>query len=135
VTATPTVDGPLDAGQVAILPADACRTLLPLHADAIRRLVAAGHRPDSRQLRLLRVLRDVATRTVSFNGTAEVTGEPDPASSPHDWIDSRQAADLLGVTPRRVCQLATGSVITARRAGRTWLLLHDDVLAYRDRPA
>ncbi|GAA2875649.1 hypothetical protein GCM10010517_36590 [Streptosporangium fragile] len=53
------------------------------------------------------------------------------AWSDHEWIDTAQAADLLGVSRRRVQQLAAGGM--GRRDARGWwLLAMARVLAHLD---
>lgn len=51
-------------------------------------------------------------------------------TSPHDEMSTAEAAAELGVTQRRVCQLAEGGL--GRKVGRVWVLDRAAVLAYSD---
>jgi hypothetical protein len=55
------------------------------------------------------------------------------APSPHE-IDTNQAAEMLGLTPRQVRRLAAvwASDGWARQSGRNWLIDRDAVVAYQD---
>lgn len=62
-------------------------------------------------------------RRIAVDGTAEVPPAVQPQDSdPEREIDTAVAAGLLGVSPRRVRQLAAAGHLPARRAGRVWLV-------------
>jgi phage terminase Nu1 subunit (DNA packaging protein) len=47
-------------------------------------------------------------------------------------IGTAAAATVLGVTTRRVSQLAQAGILVGRKVGRTWLLHRPSVLDHRD---
>ena len=55
------------------------------------------------------------------------------AASGHE-VSTREAADMLDVTPRQVCRLAAvwAADGLARQVGRSWLVDRDAVVAYQD---
>lgn len=63
------------------------------------------------------------------NGEARM--RPDDPSSPHDPISTGEAAQVLGMSVRRVQQLAAGGLGSRGRGGR-WLLDRDAVAALAD---
>ena len=65
----------------------------------------------------------------------EIEGRSARIGGSAGWLDVEQAAHLLGVTPRRVQQLAAGGM--GRRVGRAWRLDETAVREYgqRRRPA
>ena len=58
--------------------------------------------------------------------TALATDDPQPA----DWLSTRDAARLLGVTPRRLYGLIGEGAIPAYRMGRVIRLRRADVAEY-----
>ena len=47
-----------------------------------------------------------------------------------DYMDTREAAELLGITRKSVARLAAEEKITATKIGRDWWLLRQSVQAY-----
>lgn len=77
-----------------------------------------------------RAARDYEARLVAVDGTAE-TEVPDVGAPLGHEITTREAAALLGLTERRVRQLAAGGM--GRRRGGRWVLDRSAVLAYAER--
>jgi excisionase family DNA binding protein len=74
--------------------------------------------------------RQWSERRISDLGSAEVhVAEVHPSSSE---IDTSGAAELLGVSPRRVRQLIGSGELNARRASRLWLLDRSEVELRRE---
>jgi excisionase family DNA binding protein len=105
---------------------------LPARMVNLQKLVEAGKlHPD--RLRELRTAW-AAIRAASREWTQWRTAVDDTAAdlvtaAPGDSqleIDTARAADLLGVSPNRVRQLARGGVLGGRRVGRTWLVSRTD---------
>lgn len=128
-----TASGPLDGGQVAIIPGRDAHKLARILAGAAREAMTAGRRLSPADLRLLQVLRQVGDRwAISDIGNAEVV---DARSMPawahdHDSCTVTEAAGLLGVTDRRVRQLCANGHLDSwqpRPAG-PWLLSRTSVL-------
>lgn len=73
-----------------------------------------------------------AVRT-SVSGSAEAALAETAACSEEHEITTAAAALLLGLTERRVCQLAAGWADDgfARKVGRTWLLQREAVIVRR----
>lgn len=118
------------AGDVALLPAAACRKLLPILQAAARTAHESGRRLDALDFATLRVVRDVAaTRPASDIGSAEAVDGDVSASSTHERITVNDAATRLGVTPRRVTQLLAADRLTGYRSrpGAAWLVDLDSV--------
>jgi hypothetical protein len=69
----------------------------------------------------------------SDDGSAEVPVTEVRAPSNHDEITTAQAAGLLAVSERRVCQLAAGWADDglARKVGRSWVVDRQAVLLHR----
>jgi excisionase family DNA binding protein len=65
--------------------------------------------------------------------TSDIEPEEFSAPSEHE-ISTREAAEVLGVTPRQVCRLAAewATEGLARQVGRTWLVDRDAVMTYQD---
>jgi CRP-like cAMP-binding protein len=65
--------------------------------------------------------------------TSDIEPEEFSAPSEHE-ISTREAAEVLDVTPRQVCRLAAewAAEGLARQVGRTWLVDRDAVAAYQD---
>jgi hypothetical protein len=70
-------------------------------------------------------------------GSAEAATAEVPSSSRSDDLSTAQAASLLGVSERRVCQLAATwqDDGLARKVGRSWLVDREAVTVYSRRPA
>jgi len=47
-----------------------------------------------------------------------------------DIISAREAAEIIGVTPRRIRQLIQSGIIAARRIGGGYTMQRRDVMAY-----
>ena len=47
-----------------------------------------------------------------------------------DWITTREAAELVGYTQRRVRQLAIAGKIVAKKFGRDWQVNRSSLLAH-----
>lgn len=84
----------------------------------------------------LEAARAAIARAADVYLTCPVSGETPEAeiagSSSSDearWVTAREAAALLGMTPRRARQLAAGGM--GVRSSRGWLLDRAQVLAYR----
>lgn len=70
---------------------------------------------------------------VSAVGSPETGLEETGAQSPVvDYMGTGEASSVLGVTPRRISQLAQAGVLEGRKVGRTWMLRRPSVLDYRD---
>jgi excisionase family DNA binding protein len=58
----------------------------------------------------------------------------DPGASAHldlgEWITTREAAELIGVTPNQVRHLARNDTIKARKFGHVWMINRDSAKAY-----
>lgn len=51
-----------------------------------------------------------------------------------DWLTTRQAAEELGITRRRVQALIDQERLPAQRVGRDWLVNRQDLELVRERP-
>lgn len=70
---------------------------------------------------------------VSDDGSAAAeAGTPGASSGAQAEITTKEAADMLGVSERRVGQLLAAGALDGRKAGRVWLLPRLAVLALRD---
>lgn len=50
---------------------------------------------------------------------------------PDDWLTTTQAAEIIGVSERRVRQLCqAGRLVSQQPGGQVWLILRSDVDAY-----
>lgn len=58
-----------------------------------------------------------------------------PVERPPEWLDTRGAAELLGVTRRQVAKLAEKGAIPSARVGRLLRLKRADVIAYLEQPS
>lgn len=74
---------------------------------------------------------DQRFRSVSANGNTETRDGLDVA--PSAQISSEEAATMLGMTPRRVRQLAAAGDLAGTKTAGRWLLNHDDIQACADR--
>jgi hypothetical protein len=74
-------------------------------------------------------------RAISDGCSAQYVATETTPPSTHDEITTAQAAGLLGVSERRVCQLAVGWADDglARKVGRSWLVNRQAVLLHRQR--
>lgn len=59
-------------------------------------------------------------------------GRPAAGVSSCSWWSSSEAADFLGVTEHRVCELARDRRLVSRKVRGRWELSVDDVKEYRD---
>lgn len=73
-----------------------------------------------------------AESAVSVEGNGETVLGETGAESPSMEMGTAEASSLLGVTPRRVGQLAQAGVLPGRKVGRQWMLHRPSVLDYRD---
>lgn len=126
------LDGPVDAGGVAILPPHSCRRLVRVYAAAARRALDQGRHLSPEEADLLRVLRAVAERSVAEMGSAETVDAEIEAPSLHDHVDTATAAQMLNVTPRRVRQLLDAEIVSGMRPrpGTAWRVDVDSLHAY-----
>lgn len=63
-----------------------------------------------------------AARSKSGADTIFVDGEADSAHTPwHAFLNTQRAADILGITPNGVRDLARRGSLPARRVGREWI--------------
>lgn len=68
------------------------------------------------------------------SGSAERQDEDDAASwGPSTELTTEEASQMLGLTPRQWCNLASLGAVKARKVGRSWLLDDTDARAYRAR--
>lgn len=84
-----------------------------------------------------RLLRGRAAGASPAFGTESATRQAAArrASSRHEqWMGTSEAADVLGITPQRVGQLATERDI-GRKVGGRWVLTADEIEALRRRNA
>lgn len=64
-----------------------------------------------------------ATRLNAGVGTRIVDADDDSAHTPwHAFLDTKRTADILGITPNGVRDLARRGSLPARRVGRQWML-------------
>ncbi|GAA1681677.1 hypothetical protein MMUR_05490 [Mycolicibacterium murale] len=87
---------------------------------------ARGAAPSQKLLAMTEQLRagviTGATRRIPGVGNRTMDDLDDPAHAPwHAILDSRRAADILGITPNGARDLARRGALPARRAGREWL--------------
>jgi excisionase family DNA binding protein len=68
----------------------------------------------------------------SVDGTAEPDSAEPVRASAGDDLTTRQAAELLGVSPRWVRQLLDSGVLTGRLVGRVWVVDRSSVEQERD---
>ena len=74
-----------------------------------------------------------AESAVSVEGNGETAlGETVSESPVVDYMGTGEASSVLGVTPRRVSQLAQAGILPGRKVGRQWMLHRPSVLDYRD---
>jgi hypothetical protein len=104
---------------------------MPERIRHLERLVEAGrlHPNRLRELRhahaAIRAAADVWRECAAADdSTAEQATADRPDSTE---IDTTTAAELLGVSPNRVRQLARGGLVNGRRIGRTWLVERNSV--------
>lgn len=103
---------------------------------ALELTLAAARRDGIRPARIVQLIAMLAAERdearTSGHGTSEVPTRPDlPASVPmHDPIDSAAAAEVLGVTPRRVTALARE--LEGRHASGRWAFERINVQRYAD---
>lgn len=58
-----------------------------------------------------------------------------PKPSPDDILTTREAAELLGLSTRQVCEHAEAGRLAGRKANaRLWLFRRADVVAFEPRP-
>ncbi len=55
---------------------------------------------------------------------------PYNSAAPMEWITSRQAAEMIGVTTDHVAYLVRQGTLSALRFGRVWLISRASALAY-----
>lgn len=84
--------------------------LHPIHLEEARRTWAAIERAANEWL----------TWRASVDGNAEVP--PAETPPPSAVIATREAADMLRISERRVRQMLADGALTGRRAGRVWLV-------------
>ncbi len=58
--------------------------------------------------------------------------QPYTTAVPMEWITSRQAADMIGVTTDHVAYLVRQGVLAALRFGRVWMISRASALAYAE---
>lgn len=90
-------------------------------------LTARGSEATPKLLNVTETLRTGAntggTRSNAGVSARIVDAEHDSAQTPwHAILDTKRAADILGITPNGVRDLARRGTLPARRAGREWLL-------------
>lgn len=73
----------------------------------------------------------LAELAMSGSGHAVRSVAPVTPRSPGRWLTVGQAAGLMRLTCRHVRRLARGGRLTARRAGRAWLIDPDSAEDYR----
>lgn len=69
----------------------------------------------------------------SAGGSAEVVAAEVPSGLEAVEVTTVVAADMLGVTDRRVRQLIASGRLPARQVGRSWVIERDAVVALRER--
>lgn len=99
-------------------------TSVPQLREAARMLLAAAEAAFAREQQ--RAARASAAGILPVFPAAETV----PRSG-QQTVTAKQAADLAGVTERRICQLAAAGTITGRHAARrVWELDRDSVISY-----
>ncbi|MCZ4535564.1 helix-turn-helix domain-containing protein [Gordonia terrae] len=121
----------LDPNEVAFLDA--------LLVSLVRRCAAGGWTPSPAAESFIRLIRSVAanlaeqTRSAgSTDASGEVVEEP---PSVHDLVDTREAGQLLGITPAGVRQLIRRGQLTAYQLNGRWVVAAADVVARAERRA
>ena len=127
-------DEPVLGVQVAGWPAVVVDVLLRRHGAPYLKAMSGEQRREVETFR-----RAVHAAALYWQARASVTevpkrSEPETATrSQSDEMSTAEAATYLGVSERRVCQLASTWQYDglARKAGRTWLLDREAVRIYR----
>lgn len=115
-------------GAVVVVPARIAARL-----DALLNLRRLRIDVRGRDAELDAVLIALGVAAAAWRTTATGSDQaPQPEADPHsEWLSTSEAADLLGVTDRRVRQEITGGRLVARRVAGRWRISREDVEQYR----
>ncbi|MEW2382315.1 helix-turn-helix domain-containing protein [Micromonospora sp. NPDC047707] len=119
----------LGGGRILLSSRQACLDVLRSLQAAVSAAHRTGLRPPPRIIELIAALEAELTDAATASGSAEVPREPGvpPSVLPTEPADTKEAARMLGVTPRQVRNISHR--LDGRKVGGTWVFDRDLVAA------
>lgn len=117
--------------QIVYLPHGGVVIPTPTAQDLAQTILQAQDLASRHGMRLKAEVLLLAAELASAAGNTEATPPLFDETIEHEQIDTQQAADILGCSPRNVRDLATKKRIPGIKKGQ-WRFNRDDILVYRD---
>lgn len=77
------------------------------------------------------VLMALHMAALAWRGSATGTEQPSAAEPAASWLSTKEAAEMLNVTPRAIRKAIDAQRLPAERIGRSWRVSREDVEHYR----